>query len=143
MKRQFKSYDEMLASQKKTRNRPRHIESGIQMECVRLFRLFYPWYLVFSVPNGGSRNAREAAILSAEGVMPGVSDLIVLAKGRVLFVEMKSPKGRQTRYQKEFQARVEDMGFKYAVCHSVKEFMDTVKLWINGIRDEERQISNT
>ena len=144
MKRQYKSYDEMLAAPEKPMARPRHIESGIQRECVRLFRLFYPRYLVFSVPNGGSRNAREAAILSAEGVLPGVSDLIALAEGSILFVEMKAPKGRQSRYQKEFQQKLESksMGYQYAVCHSVAEFMETIRKWIIKTQDEKRKLSN-
>lgn len=136
--KKWNSYDEMVAAQKTARNRPRHIESDIQKECVRLFRLFYPGFLVFSVPNGGSRNAREAAILSAEGVLPGVSDLIVVARGRVLFVEMKSPRGRQSRYQKEFQDRIEALGHEYRICHSVHEFMDTVNMWLKDRKDEER-----
>lgn len=126
----WKSYDEMKAAQTKVRTRPRHIESEIQKECVRLFRIFYPRYLIFSVPNGGSRNAREAAMLSAEGVMPGVSDLVVIAEGRVLFVEMKAPKGRQSRYQKVFQDAIERLGFKYEICRSVSEFLGTIKAWI-------------
>lgn len=124
------SYDEIKAAQGKTRCRPRHIESEIQISCVRLFRLFYPAYLIFSVPNGGARNSREAAILSAEGVVPGVADLIVVADGKILFVEMKSPKGRQSAYQKVFQKNVERLGFSYVVCHSVHEFHAAIRSWL-------------
>lgn len=129
--KKWKSYDEMKAAQKKKKARPRHIESDIQRECVRLFRLFYPKCMIFSVPNGGSRNAREAAILNAEGVLPGVSDLIAIAQGRILFVEMKAPNGRQSMHQKHFQERIEQLGFHYCVCHSVYEFLDVVKAWLN------------
>ena len=131
MKRKWSSYDEMVAAQNRPRKRPRHIESDIQIECVRQFRLFFPRYLIFSVPNGGSRSAKEAAILSAEGVMPGVSDLIVVVDGRVLFIEMKAPNGRQSRYQREFQERIEVLGFEYRICHSVAEFMETVSQWLH------------
>lgn len=139
MKRKWNSYDEMVAAQKRPRNRPRHIESDIQIECVRFFRIAYPKYLIFSVPNGGSRSAKEAAILSAEGVLPGVSDLIVVAEGNILFIEMKAPKGRQSRYQREFQNMVERLGFEYRICHSVMEFIETVKSWFNEIKDEQEK----
>lgn len=43
----------------------------------------------FSVPNGGSRNALEAKNLKLEGVRAGVSDLVIVFKGKVLFLEMK------------------------------------------------------
>lgn len=131
MKRKWNSYDEMVASQKKTRRRPRHIESDIQIECVKLFRLFYPKYMIFSVPNGGARSSIEAAILSAEGVMPGLSDLIAVAEGKILFIEMKAPQGRQSRYQREFQVKVEKLGFQYRICRSVADFEETVKKWLN------------
>lgn len=48
----------------------RHIESQIQKDCVTWFRLQYPKIgrLLFAVPNGGARNAKEAAIMKGEGL---------------------------------------------------------------------------
>ena len=45
----------------------------------------------FAVPNGGSRNIREARNLKLEGVRAGVSDLVVVLKDKVVFIEMKQP----------------------------------------------------
>jgi len=45
----------------------------------------------FAIPNGGSRNKIEAVNLKREGVKAGVSDLCVILKDRVLFLEMKKP----------------------------------------------------
>lgn len=45
----------------------------------------------FSVPNGGSRNKIEASNLKKEGVRSGVSDLVIILKSKVLFLEMKAP----------------------------------------------------
>ena len=45
----------------------------------------------FAVPNGGSRNVREAMNLKKEGVKSGVSDLVIVTKNVVLFLEMKRP----------------------------------------------------
>lgn len=124
--------DELLALEGSKRRKPRHLESGIQQACVRWFRLAFPRYLCFAVPNGGSRNAIEAANMKKEGVMAGVSDLIVVAERRVLFVEMKTRKGRQQDTQKAFQHRVEVLGHRYVVCRSLEDFMRAVNEWLGG-----------
>ena len=58
----------------------KHIESRLQIACVRWFRMAYPKYklMLFSVPNGGKRTLMEAIIMKNEGVVSGVSDLILL-----------------------------------------------------------------
>ena len=47
-------YDEFLKkeSQKKGRSKPRHIESQIQIQMVKWFRLQYPRYIIAAIPNG-------------------------------------------------------------------------------------------
>lgn len=63
-------YDELLKkeSQKKGRSKPRHIESQIQIQMVKWFRLQYPRYIIAAIPNGGQRSALEAKIMKGEGV---------------------------------------------------------------------------
>ena len=125
-------YDEFVkrANESRPRRKPRHIESSIQTACVSWFRLQYPNYLCFSIPNGGSRNRIEAAHLKREGAMAGVSDLIVITPNAVLFVEMKTAKGKQSEYQKEFEKRVTALGFEYKVCRSLQDFILTVEHFI-------------
>ena len=55
-------YDEFLKkeSQKKGRSKPRHIESQIQIQMVKWFRLQYPRYIIAAIPNGGQRSALES-----------------------------------------------------------------------------------
>ena len=127
------TFEELLKRErekKAMRRKPRHIESDIQQACVTWFSLAYPKYVIFSVPNGGSRNLREAANLKKEGALAGVSDLVIVAERTVLFVEMKSPKGRQQETQKIFQRNVERLGHRYCICHSLKEFQLSVVRWI-------------
>lgn len=102
-------------------------ESQLQSACVRWFRYQYPQCVIFAVPNGGSRNALEAKRLQQEGVLAGVSDLIILAPNQTLFIEMKHGKGKQTNKQKEFQKKIESLGFKYCVCNSFETFEQTIK----------------
>ena len=125
-------YDELLKkeSQKKGRSKPRHIESQIQIQMVKWFRLQYPSYIIASVPNGGRRNAVEAKIMKGEGVLAGFSDLIVVAFNSILFVEVKTEKGKQSALQKKFQSDIERLGFQYSVCRSLQDFQLTIDRWL-------------
>lgn len=94
----------------------RHDEENFQVGVVRMLRM--AGHFVFAVPNGGNRNLREAARLKAQGVMAGVSDLVLLLPDRkVYFIELKNPngKGRQSPNQRWFEEQVEELGFKYLV----------------------------
>ena len=119
----------MLAKEK-VPQKHRHPEGDIQQACVEWFRYAYPNYVIFATPNGGTRNAREAAQMKKEGVMAGVSDLIILIEGAVLFVEMKVKGNKQQPSQIAFQKAVERLGFSYAICHSLQEFQLVVERFI-------------
>ena len=123
----------------------REEEHNIQAACVRWFNLQWPQYrgLLFAVPNGGARSKATAGKLKAEGVVAGVADLILLVprwfttwrreQGCLcagLCIEMKTAKGRQSPEQKEWQARVEKMGYEYAVCRSLDEFINTIENYL-------------
>ena len=124
----------------------REEEHNIQAACVRWFNLQWPQYrgLLFAVPNGGARSKATAGKLKAEGVVPGVADLILLVPKCVkahddegwyntihaLCIEMKTAKGRQSPEQKKWQAKVEGEGYGYAVCHSLDEFMAVVNVYL-------------
>ena len=104
-----------------------HEESNIQIACIKYFRLQYPEYLCFSVPNGGIRTQKNARILKAEGLLAGVADLIIVLPNKVLFIEIKTEKGRQQQTQKDFQNKVEALEHDYYVCRSFDEFVQTVE----------------
>lgn len=124
----------------------REEEHNIQAACVRWFNLQWPQYrgLLFAVPNGGARSKATAGKLKAEGVVAGVADLILLVPKCVkanddegwyntifaLCIEMKTAKGRQSPEQKEWQAKVEEHGYKYAVCRSLEEFINTIENYL-------------
>lgn len=117
----------------------RHIESQIQKNCVTWFRLQYPKIgrLLFAVPNGGARSAREAAIMKGEGVTAGVADLILLYPSggyHSLCIEFKttSKSSRQTPMQKDWQALAEANGNRYVVCRSLEEFIEIVQKYLSS-----------
>lgn len=99
-------------------------EHNLQCACVRWFTYQHPELagLLFAVPNGGARSKATAGRLKAEGVVAGVADLILLVPRPApaypylaLCIEMKTKTGRQSPEQKEWQAKVESHGYKYAV----------------------------
>jgi len=113
----------------------KHLEESMQMTCVQWFSLQYGEFskLLHHSPNGGKRNAREAARFKAMGTRPGFPDLILLypASGySYLAVEMKAEKGKQSDYQKEYQKLIENTGAKYVICRSFDEFIREIKSYL-------------
>lgn len=123
------TFEQMLARQNcvKPRKHPAEEEHRIQCACVRLFRYKHPDLQrnLFAVPNGGRRDKVTGAKMKAEGVVPGVSDLILLVPNNYfhgLCIEMKDEKGIQRETQREWQKAVEAEGYKYVLCRSLDDF---------------------
>lgn len=119
-------------------------EHEIQAACVAWFRVKYRKEIIFAIPNGGARNVATGVKLKEEGVLAGVPDLMILsARGgwNGLFVEMKKSsvgrngqlvdKGRLSEVQRELFPRIEEKGYKIALCYSVDDFMREVEGYMN------------
>ena len=116
-------------------------ESALQRQCVQWFNYAKHGCILFAVPNGGSRHKIEAANLKREGVLAGVSDLILITPLATVFIELKAPTtykvgkrgnmvidkkgGDQSNHQKEFQESIGKMGLDY---HLVDNFDDFIKI---------------
>ncbi len=132
------TFDELIALERAKRVRKptnAHPEEDLQAACVEWFRYAWRkyWRLLFAVPNGGSRNAKEAANLKRSGVVPGVADLLLLVPNKyygALCIEMKAGKNEQSDAQKEWESAAVEAGNQYAVCRSVDEFMDIVNKYL-------------
>lgn len=58
-----------------------------------------------------------------QGLVAGVPDLFIIHYGRLIWVEMKTPKGRQSEVQKQFEKRVTDNNQgEYHLIRSVDAF---------------------
>lgn len=110
----------------------KHDEANFQIGVVHFLRR--AGHFVFAVPNGGSRNIIEAANLKAQGVMAGVSDLILLLPKKVYFIELKNPngKGRQSPAQREFEDNVRAYGNEYLLWDNWAQ----VEQFVNAHRQE-------
>lgn len=80
-----------------------------------------PQNIIFSVPNESS-NVKEQMYKKSLGLIPGVSDLIIIQPNKILFIEVKTVTGKQSENQKKFQKKVELLGFEYYVVRSLEDF---------------------
>lgn len=127
-------------------------EESLQNKAVIWFNNNYclkhhtPRLMLFTVPNEiamkvggillsiGVSNTivdKVVAIVSSSmksvGLLPGVSDTVIVGNGRVFFVEFKLPTNYQQDNQKEFESRVTSLGHTYVVIKSLDQFQKFVK----------------
>jgi hypothetical protein len=108
-------------------------ESKLQQEIFNFYQNNYclkfhnPRGMIFSIPNGGTRNKLEAITMKATGLLAGASDLIViLPNGKLMFIELKTDTGKQSDKQIDFEKRVNDLGFEYRIIRSLEEFKQLI-----------------
>lgn len=83
-------------------------------------------FIFWHTPNGGSRNKAEASKLKMMGVLPGVPDLIIMAREKVIFVEFKDATGKASNVQKDFRDKAREYGFAYEIV-SMSDIKDAIK----------------
>lgn len=110
------------------RNTP---EADAQRAIVQALRFVLPrgaivHHSVNEVTSGDRRGKTRQTILVGMGVHPGFADLIVLAGGRVLFLEVKSKTGRLSPAQIVFRDAVQAQGFAWALVRSVDDALATL-----------------
>ena len=92
--------------------------------------------LLFHVPNGGSRDPREAAHLKRQGVKSGVPDLCLpVPRGPFhgLFIELKRVKGGAlSGRQKEWLGLLNHHGYRAVVCRGWLEARETILEYLNS-----------
>lgn len=97
---------------------------------------------VFAIPNGGSRGDSKSsamfqgAMMKAEGVRSGVSDIFVpIPRHNLhgLFIEMKrADGGTLSPIQKVFGEDMRSMGYGFVCCHGWVEAANVIMQWLYG-----------
>lgn len=108
--------------------KPEHI---LQVNCVKWFRYAYPQYrkLLVAVPNGGFRHYSTAQFLKAEGVISGVTDLVLFVPSKGFHgyaIEMKMKPNKPTPAQVEWMDEVKEQGYNVAVCYAFDDFKELI-----------------
>lgn len=92
--------------------------------------------LLHHIPNGGSRNAAEAANLKRQGVKPGVPDICLsVARGRYhgLYIELKRRKGgRVSAAQQKFMTNLKQQGYFVIVCWGADQAYNVIIMYLEG-----------
>ncbi|MGI3211834.1 VRR-NUC domain-containing protein [Roseovarius tibetensis] len=106
--------------------RRRTPEADLQRAVVSALRFALPKTAIIhhcanEVTEPGPRGAKRQAILVGMGVHPGFADLMILSDGRVLFLELKAPKGRLSPAQATFRDAVQAQGFGWALVRSLDD----------------------
>lgn len=101
-------------------------EADLQRAVVQTLRLILPRTAIIhhcanEVTEAGPRGAKRQAILVGMGVHAGFADLLVLCDGRILFLELKAPKGRLRPNQEAFRDAVLAQGFGWALVRSLDD----------------------
>jgi hypothetical protein len=101
-------------------------EADLQRTVVTALRFALPRTAIIhhcanEVTEPGPRGAKRQAILVGMGVHRGFADLIVLCEGRVLFLELKSLKGRLSPDQEAFRDAVLAQGHSWALVRSLDD----------------------
>lgn len=127
----------LAAEESHQRKRSTYDEHNLQAAEVRYIRGVHPDLsgVFFAVPNGQKRTSRQTSWLKEEGLLNGVSDMILLhrtSQHGFLCIENKTPKGKQSPEQKVFQAEAERHGGKYIIIRSLDEFIQSIEQYLNG-----------
>jgi elongation factor P hydroxylase len=86
-------------------------------------------YYFCSIPNEAKgRSAVGQMQLIAMGLRPGAADMVViLPEGRVVWVEVKDEKGKQSPSQIKFENRVRELGHNYYVVKNIEQIKNIFK----------------
>jgi len=103
----------------------------------QLQQSIYLWYqntyvihdkrcMILSIPNGGLRDKMTAVTMKATGLYKGAADLLVVYRGWVGFVELKTDVGIQSLAQRQFEAHCIEAGIPYRLVRTLAEFQQLI-----------------
>lgn len=110
--------------------KPEPTEDQIQRAVVATFHARKrPGVELIHVPNGGYRTPAEAARFKAQGVVAGVPDLVICARGQMLMLELKAKRGRLSSAQETMIERFRAAGAAVEVAFGVDEAVAQLDSW--------------
>lgn len=103
-----------------------HVEQARVVSWARMQARRHPELAgLFAIPNGSYKTARSAAQFKAEGLKPGVPDLMLAWPAGAhngLFLEMKRVRGGTvSKEQREWLQRLTASGYRAEVCRGADE----------------------
>lgn len=115
----------------------RNSEAKIQAGIVAYIRAVAPDVLVFHPANGGLRTKAEAALLKWVGVVAGIPDLVIIAKGgKAMMLEVKTAKTKLS----ESQVTMFDLLDELEVPHRIVRSIDDAREALADFGVESREV---
>lgn len=74
------------------------------------------------MPNERS-DFREISRLKSTGLTTGAIDMVLVKPNEVVFIEVKDEKGKQSESQLKFEKRIIEIGHRYILVRTLKEFI--------------------
>lgn len=110
-------------------------ESKLQSDCFQHIWNTYPHLKGrFRAIYNNPKNKMHGAILKGMGLLPGISDQILLKHpplgyelGEIVWIECKLPGETQSDPQLDFQTLVESLGMRYYLYHSLEELLTILR----------------
>lgn len=91
----------------------------------------------FTAVGHGGGGALRGAILKGMGLKAGVPDILIIHKGRCIFIELKANKGKLSPEQILVHQLLTVAGAITTVCRSLDEVRMKLELWDIPLRDEK------
>lgn len=91
--------------------------------------------MLHAIPNGGKRDAAEAAHLKRQGVKPGVPDLCLpVPRGGFvgLYIELKTWPNKPTDLQSAWHRLLSDAGHRVEVCFSADAAITILQAYVSA-----------
>ena len=118
-------------------------ESKIQQNiCTYLSMIAHQTGIVyFSVPNEGIMSVLKmfkvpdkscyaiVAFFKKMGLLPGVSDIVIIWRGMAFCMEVKNERGKQSPDQVLFQSNIVKAGAKYEVVRGIEDVQRVLREW--------------
>ncbi|MBS5308768.1 VRR-NUC domain-containing protein [Clostridium sp.] len=112
-------------------------EQTFLFQWANLARCKYPELeLLHHIPNGGKRNAREAAALKRQGVKAGVPDIclpVAIGEYHGLYIELKVGKNKTSKHQDEWIQKLRNENYCVEVSYGWQEARDTIEDYLEGL----------
>jgi len=100
----------------------KHLEDELQRAVATYLRWALPDDATFThLPLGGQRHTKAAARLVGFGTKAGWPDLIIVFRGRALFIELKTLAGVLSDVQKQAHKKLSYCGADVMLCRSVPD----------------------
>lgn len=103
----------------------RQVEYALHCAVADYLRAVLPPDVLWSTIGHGGGGKIRGAKLKRAGLRPGIADLIIgwrdLCRAYVLWIELKTKRGRQSPEQWSFEHLAASVGQMYHIAHSVQE----------------------